>query len=485
MNEQVRILVVDDEESIRGILNETLSMLGYEIIEASSAEEALKELKAHRFDLVMSDIRMAGLSGIQLLERIKGLGLDPEVIIMTSNASLETALEAIRLGAYDYLLKPFEALDYIATVVNRAVERRRLASENRRLLSGLKDKNEELVKAAQRAALILAESHAHRGLLERMLQARDPAEAAMRIAEGTARLFRTRAAGLWLLDPQDRRLKPAGRHGLGSEQMIPIQLPFSEGSDLKKELGRWMAQGHHREVLEGVRKLWGGKPIFDRPLCIGGEGVGLAVWSEPDPSASASHDAGSSELFFLVAVQTLRSLALATSDSAAQSMPATSEIQTEEQRLADPVTQFYNFDFFQELLAIEINRSRRYRHRFTLLMISLIIPNHPDAKQQMRPLLLEMALQMRSRIRCTDLTTRYAQKFFLLMPETKIEEARAVERALENLLKSYREDHRSDPMRSKLLWSIALVEYPKGADTVEGLITSLETLAGQSSGKTT
>lgn len=83
MGEPSRILVVDDESSIRSILNETLSQMGCQVAEAASAEEALKRLEQEAFHLVLTDIRMPGLSGIDLLERIKKAPLDTEVIIMT------------------------------------------------------------------------------------------------------------------------------------------------------------------------------------------------------------------------------------------------------------------------------------------------------------------------------------------------------------------------------------------------------------------
>ena len=156
MENRPRVLVVDDEESIRGILNETLDMIGCEVIEAASAEEAMKEIKAHAFHLIMTDIRMPGLSGMDLLEKVRAIPLETEVIIMTSHASLETALQAMRLGAYDYLLKPFEELDWVAAVVQRALEKRRLEAENKRLVKELVQKNQDLAQATKKAAALLA-----------------------------------------------------------------------------------------------------------------------------------------------------------------------------------------------------------------------------------------------------------------------------------------------------------------------------------------
>src|SRR4051794_8230305 len=97
------IYVVDDEESIREILKETLGTAGYQIETFPSGDDALKRVRESPPHLIFSDIRMPGISGIQLLEKVKGLSRDIEYVIMTSHASLDTAVEAMKYGAYDYL----------------------------------------------------------------------------------------------------------------------------------------------------------------------------------------------------------------------------------------------------------------------------------------------------------------------------------------------------------------------------------------------
>lgn len=146
-NEFPSILVVDDEVSIRGILTEVLSGEGYAVASAESGEEALQMFNENEYSLVITDIRMPGMSGIELLEKIKKINPDTEVMIITSNASQETAIKALRYGAYDYLIKPFEDLELISYVTSRAVERLRLVEENKKLLTELREKNEELEKS--------------------------------------------------------------------------------------------------------------------------------------------------------------------------------------------------------------------------------------------------------------------------------------------------------------------------------------------------
>ncbi|UCG79496.1 MAG: diguanylate cyclase [Nitrospirota bacterium] len=143
----MKILVVDDEASLRAILDQVLSDEGYDVVTASSGEGALEMFSKDTFSVVITDIKMPGMSGIDLLKEIKDIDSDTQVIIMTSHASVDSAVNAIRLGAYDYLIKPFEDLDIIAAVANRAIERTRLIEENRELVEKLRGKNEDLEQA--------------------------------------------------------------------------------------------------------------------------------------------------------------------------------------------------------------------------------------------------------------------------------------------------------------------------------------------------
>jgi len=140
----VRILVADDDESLRSVLKQVLSMDGYEVNLTSSGEEALAAFKKEPCSLIITDIRMGKMSGITLLQEVKRLRPDTQVIIITSNATLDTAITAIQAGAYDYLTKPFDDIALISSVARRAVDKIQLIEENRSLLEKLKRKNEEL-----------------------------------------------------------------------------------------------------------------------------------------------------------------------------------------------------------------------------------------------------------------------------------------------------------------------------------------------------
>jgi DNA-binding response OmpR family regulator len=118
-----RILVVDDDRVFRVLVVEVLEKDGYEVVSCSGGEEALQTLWAQRFDLLLADIKMAGMSGMDLLARVRAMSLDIEVIVMTGYGSKETAIEALRGRAFDYLEKPF-TLEHLRTAVQRAMQAR-------------------------------------------------------------------------------------------------------------------------------------------------------------------------------------------------------------------------------------------------------------------------------------------------------------------------------------------------------------------------
>jgi two-component system, cell cycle response regulator len=140
------ILVVDDDPNISHVVESMLSNDGYHVAVAGSGEEAMELFANGNYSLLISDIVMPGMSGIDLLKKIKQTSEDTQVIIMTSHAELKTAIEALRSNAYDYLLKPFDNLDVITMVTQRAMEKVNLIRVNRLLLEELKMKNEEATR---------------------------------------------------------------------------------------------------------------------------------------------------------------------------------------------------------------------------------------------------------------------------------------------------------------------------------------------------
>ncbi len=144
MNEQkVKIMVIDDDPGLVETLSDALQLEGYSIKTALDGESALTILENEDIDVVVTDIKMPGVSGLQLLKMIKEKNQNLPVIVMTGFASLETAIEAIKQGAYDYVTKPFEIEKFLHTVA-KAVNQKKLEEKNKQLLEDLGDLNRKL-----------------------------------------------------------------------------------------------------------------------------------------------------------------------------------------------------------------------------------------------------------------------------------------------------------------------------------------------------
>jgi len=129
---QIRILVVDDDPNVRLLLAREISDRGHEVVAAADSAQAMAEMGRGNFDVVLTDIRMPGMDGMNLTEWIKRTRPDIDVIVMTGYASLESAATAIHLGAFDYLLKPFGEMDLVTSSIDRAIQKRRLEEDLRR-----------------------------------------------------------------------------------------------------------------------------------------------------------------------------------------------------------------------------------------------------------------------------------------------------------------------------------------------------------------
>jgi two-component system, NtrC family, response regulator AtoC len=139
MTANVNVLLIDDDRATRELLREVLQKEGYTVGEAKTGQEALAQAQALPFEVVLADLRLPDLNGIEVLRALHGLDPDLSVIVMTAFGSMETAVEAIREGAYDYISKPFN-LTEVRLTVRRAGERRRLLEDNRRFQQALLDK---------------------------------------------------------------------------------------------------------------------------------------------------------------------------------------------------------------------------------------------------------------------------------------------------------------------------------------------------------
>jgi two-component system NtrC family response regulator len=156
------ILITEDDRVQREIISDILGQSGYDITASDSAETTLEILKERTFELLLTDMRMPGLDGLELLRRAKRLRPEIEVVVMTAHATIRTAVTAMKEGAIDYLEKPFDK-DTLLHVINRALERTSLQKENRQL--------RELVSRSVSLGSIIGESPAMQAVFERTAKA--------------------------------------------------------------------------------------------------------------------------------------------------------------------------------------------------------------------------------------------------------------------------------------------------------------------------
>jgi len=139
MPEPTHILIVDDDLAIRDLLAAGLSDSGYSCDTACDGEDGLRKVQSNGFDLVVSDIDMPGLDGVHFLQEIKKIRPDTEIIMLTGLVDVDTAIQSMRLGASDYLTKPFNLVE-VRITVERALEKQRLVRENREYQKNLEAK---------------------------------------------------------------------------------------------------------------------------------------------------------------------------------------------------------------------------------------------------------------------------------------------------------------------------------------------------------
>lgn len=139
----LKILLVDDDKRLRSVLENLLTEENHEVIACPNGLEAIERCQHQKFDLAITDLKMPGAGGMEVLKKIRKIHPDTLVILITGYASLESAVQAIREGAYDYITKPFK-LEQFKIVVNNAREKIRLIRDNQRLFDELQEAYRQL-----------------------------------------------------------------------------------------------------------------------------------------------------------------------------------------------------------------------------------------------------------------------------------------------------------------------------------------------------
>jgi two-component system, cell cycle response regulator len=395
---------VDDDPQLLSTLVECLDGQGYAVTAAADGHQAIEVLKAQEFDLALLDLMLPGVSGLDLLSRIKTNYPDTEVILISGHAGLDSAIQALRLGAYDYLKKSDLRLADLQALVARALERRRLARQNRELVAHLTQARTEL---ATRRARELA-------------QVRQIGETLVgpltwnQLSQGLVNL-------IWNSFPVELL-------GLAIHGPIP-ELPL-ETFRRRPEIPDNGYQTF-QEVLKGLLKtdpeaafppvgtplpemLWQKVAVEDVTLVAG------AGRQEP----FTPEEAELFRIFILQGEAGIKNLALFE--------------RVKSLAIRDGLTGLHNYRYFRETLLYEVERSRRYKTPLSLLFLD--IDDFKQINDTMGHLygdtiIREVGNILKGGIRLADLLCRYGgDEFVLLMTQTPLQQAELLAERLRRLI---------------------------------------------------
>ena len=251
MAESTKILIVDDDQSIAGLLSELLSDEGYSVNTVFRGDDALEELERNAYDLLLLDLMLPGVYGLDVFREISQRNPGTDVIIMTSQASLETAVEALRLGAQDYLAKPFEDLSIVTEVIRKTFDKRRIVEENVRLTESLKVKTAALETSVQRLSSLHHMSRALYSIL-------DTRELLQYFVHLVASELTASRVSLMLLDEETEELTIEASVGLKQEVVESVRVREGEG------VAGWVLRERKPVLVEDIDR----DPRFKRRLDV-------------------------------------------------------------------------------------------------------------------------------------------------------------------------------------------------------------------------
>ena len=245
-----RMLIVDDEHFIRDVLTQVVAGEGFESGTAQNAQEAIRKLTETKYEMVLTDIRMPGLDGLQLLQHISSHYPEIAVIMITGVADLDAALQALSTGAYDYVTKPFNVLE-LRNKIHKALGRRRLVLENRQYQLQLEQTVQEQTAELRNALGSIRNAYSH--TLEALINAldareRDTQRHSKRVSEYTLLLARRMGIPSAELVDVERGalLHDIGKIGISDNILLkPAKLTEEEWLEIRKhpEIGYQILKG--------------------------------------------------------------------------------------------------------------------------------------------------------------------------------------------------------------------------------------------------
>lgn len=230
--QKARILVVDDEDQVVQIFHDLLTQQGYEVVSCDNGDDAITKVTAGRFDLVLTDINLPGVDGLEVVRAAKAADKDTVVILITGYASTTTAIDALRQGAYDYITKPFDLWE-TAKAIERGLESRNLILENRRLIVQLERANAELQqheeilrRKIERATYRLGTLYEAGKAMSLSLSLQSTCEV---VVAQAARMTGAKTCVLFLLDQGSDEFEAIAAHGVPAERYQKLRFGMGLG----------------------------------------------------------------------------------------------------------------------------------------------------------------------------------------------------------------------------------------------------------------
>jgi two-component system cell cycle response regulator len=396
------ILLVDDDPEILSLFQEFLTGRGYAVTGLDDGRQAMAVLETQEFALALLDLMLPGYSGLELLAHIKAKTPDTEVILFTGYAALESALHALRLGAYDYLLKADLSLEALDAVVVRALERRRLARENRALSRSIAHVQDELANRKTRELAQvrqIAETLAGPLTWDQLLQ------------------------GLSKLVWESLSLDLVGIEIRGKEKNLPLSFykrrPGVDEADYQS----------FQELLQGEVLSQPNPPPRDAPLpamlwqrvevgnVVLAAGIGRQAPFTPEEA----------ELFQIFVLQ---------GEAGIKNLILFDRVMG--MAIRDALTGLYNYGYFREALHYEVEKSRRYHTSLALLFMDIDdfkLINDTLGHVQGDHIMRQVGFMLKGGIRHADLLCRYGgDEFVCLLSQTSTDQAMVLAERLRRLI---------------------------------------------------
>jgi diguanylate cyclase (GGDEF)-like protein len=386
-----KILLADDDHQLRETLREFLAGQKYVVTAAADGNEAMTALQGEEFALALLDLMLPGHSGLDLLSHLKAHTPDTEVILFTGHAGLESAVQALRLGAYDYLVKAHLRLADLQVLVARALERRHLALENRELVENISKAQAELVKRRARE----------------LAQVRQIAET---------------LAGPLTWDQLVR----------GLVNLIWDSLPLEVlGLELQGPEGELPLSAYRRRLdvpdaaYQTFQDLLQGQAAADPPAPSARKPFPAMLWERLQvDKVTLAAGAGRHEPLTPEEAELFRIFILQ-GEAGIKNLVLFDQVKS--MAIRDALTGLYNYGYFKEALHYEVEKSRRYKTPLSLLFLDIDdFKRVNDTLGHLKgdKILRQMAAILKKGIRQADLLCRYGgDEFVMLLSQTPPDQA--------------------------------------------------------------